>query len=70
MRELVQHECKSQMNYTVEDSYVVAQDEPDLDTKYNGVACEPVKQDRQALDKCTYNEMSSQKKCFLEFQQI
>ena len=41
------------MNYTVEDSYVVAQDEP-LDMKYNGIACEPVEQDKQALHKCAY----------------
>ena len=58
------------MNYTVEDSQVVAQGEPKPVTKYNGLACEPVEQDRQALDKCAYNEKSSQTKCFLEFQQI
>ena len=70
MRGLVEQECKPQMNYIVEDSYVVAQDELEPDTKYNGVACEPVEQDMQALDKCSYNEMSNQTKCYLEFQQI
>lgn len=56
------------MNYIVEDSYVVVQDEPEPDTRYNGVACEPIEHDRQALDKYAYNEMSNQTKCFLEFQ--
>ena len=58
--------------YIVEDSYVVTQDEPDPepDARYNGVAREPVKLDKQALDKCAQNEMSNQTKCFLEFQQI
>ena len=58
--------------YIVEDSYVVTQDEPDPepDARYNGVAREPAEQDKQALDKSTYDEMRNQTKCFLEFQQI
>ena len=32
------------------------------------MACEPVEQDKQALDKYANNEMSYQTKCFLEFQ--
>ena len=52
------------MNYIVEDSYVIAQDEPEPDTRYNGVACEPLEQDKQTLDKYVNNEMSNQTKCF------
>ena len=58
------------MNYTVEDSYVVAYDEPAPDQKQNGVSYEPVEEYMQELDKCAYNEMSNQSMCFLEFQQI
>ena len=58
------------MNYIVEVSYAVAQDKLEPDTRYNGGACDPIEQDKQALDKCAYNEMSNQSKCFLEFQQI
>ena len=39
--------------YIVEDSYAAAQEEP-LDMKYNGIACEPVEHDKQALHKCAY----------------
>ena len=42
MRELIEKKHNPQMNYIVEDSYVIAQDESELDTRYNGVACEPV----------------------------
>ena len=43
-------------------NYVVAQDEPEPDTRYNGITREPVEQDKQSLDKCAYNEMSNQTK--------
>ena len=46
--------------YIVEDSYVVSQDEPKPDARYNGVARETVEQDKQALDKCACKEMRNQ----------